>query len=164
MKTKLFEDLYKYNENKLPCIATSFITKENRDKLTKLLQGYGEMLADGGLTESEIKDFDNYIINPLNANNIRHEIEEMGFWPRTTNKLKSIFNPNHNKVEIGRALNSELKNVNEIKAEIKAKGRPSGPSGLAGATYSADEIAVNDVNRTNNEKNKATKVVTDQVK
>ena len=163
-KTKLFEDLYTYNENKLPCIATSYITKENRDKLTKILEGYGEMLKDGNLTEAEIKDFDTYIINPLNANNIRHEIEEMGFWPRTTNKLKSIFNPNYNKVQIGRALNSELKNVNEIKAEIKAKGIPSGPSGLSSATYSLDEIVVNDVNRTNNEKNKAPKAVTGQVK
>jgi hypothetical protein len=76
-KSKLFEDLFKYNENKLPCIATSFITTENRVKLGQILKGYREMLLDGKFSESEIECFDKYILNPLNANNIRHNIEEV---------------------------------------------------------------------------------------
>lgn len=165
-RSQLFEDLFKYNENKLPFIATSSITKENRDKLGQLLKGYRQMLQDGELTAAEIEDFDKYIINPLNANCIRNDIEDMGFWKKAGNRFKSIFAPNKGnvRVDIGRALNSELKYINEIKSDIKSCRMLSGPVGLADATYSLDEIVNNDVNRTNNEKTKTPRVINGQEK
>ena len=142
----MFENLFLYDDqNKMPCIAEGLINSAERKTLAFMIENYSTLLKDGELTQSEIADFEKYILAPINSSMLKENVEQM----KTSSRIKNIFSKKGQ--DPYKLIKSSIEDLNEVKNEIS-----SGVSFCGGEdVYSQEEAIENERKRENNEQSKA---------